>query len=190
MIRRLLLCLLITLAAAGRVALAAELKAVTPRPAPALRLIGLDGKTHDLKDYRGKVVLVNFWANWCPPCRAEMPSMQRLYTMLKDRPFVILAVDMAEPEKDVRDFLRELRDVPLTFPILLDARGEAMKAWKVHVFPTSFVVDAEGTIRYAVAGSLEWDEADPSGKIESLLPARVPSDGQPGFQHELPHQPQ
>lgn len=158
---------------------AAELKPVTPRPAPPLVLQDLNGKRHDLADYRGKVVLVNFWATWCPPCRAEMPSMQRLKTMMRDKPFAILAVDMAETEKEIRDFLKEFRDATIDFTILLDPRGEAMKAWKVHVFPTSFVVDAEGMIRYAVAGSLEWDEADPTGKIDGLLPQAATSPAPP-----------
>jgi thiol-disulfide isomerase/thioredoxin len=155
-------------------AFAAELKAVTPRPAPALALKDLDGKMHDLKDYRGKVVLVNFWATWCPPCRAEMPSMQRLKTMMRDKPFAILAVDMAETEKEIRDFLKEFKDTKIDFTIQLDPKGAALKDWKVHVFPTSFLVDAEGNIRYGVAGSIEWDEVDPTGKIESLFPAAAP----------------
>ena len=150
--------------------LAGELKAVTARAAPALALKDLEGKTHVLQDYRGKVVLVNFWATWCPPCRAEMPSMQRLKTMMRDKPFAILAVDMAETEKEIRDFLKEFKDTKIDFTILLDPKGTALKEWKVHVFPTSFLVDAEGNIRYGVAGSLEWDEFDPTSKIESLFP--------------------
>ncbi len=165
--------LLLVTAMAG----AAELKAVTPRAAPELVLTGLDGKTYDLRAFRGQVVLVNFWATWCPPCRAEMPSMQRLKTMMRDRPFAILAVDMAETEKEIRDFLAAFKDTPIDFPILLDPKGQAMKAWKVHVFPTSFVVDAQGMIRYAVAGGVEWDDAEPSGRIESLLPAPQPGAG-------------
>jgi len=168
MMSRWIVFVLSALFAAGT--FAAELKAVAPRPAPAMMLKDLDGNTHHLKDYRGKVVLVNFWATWCPPCRAEMPSMQRLKTMMRDRPFAILAVDMAETEKEIRDFLKEFKEAPLDFTILLDPKGKAMKDWKVHVFPTSFVVDAEGNIRFAIAGSIEWDEADPSGKIESLFP--------------------
>ena len=153
---------------------AGEIKEMAARPAPALKLTGLDGKTHDLKDYRGKVVLVNFWATWCPPCRAEMPSMQRLKTMMQDKPFVILAVDMAETEKEIRDFLKEFKDTKIDFTILLDPKGSAIKDWKVHVFPTSFLVDTEGNIRYGVAGSLEWDMFDPTSKIDSLLPAAKP----------------
>jgi thiol-disulfide isomerase/thioredoxin len=168
MIRSLTTFLFLLLASAS--ACAAELKAVSPRAAPPLMLRDLAGNPHDLRDYRGKVVLVNFWATWCPPCRAELPSMQRLKTMMRDKPFAILAVDMAETEKEIRDFLREFKEAKPDFTILLDPKGEAMKAWKVHVFPTSFLVDAEGMIRYAVAGSLEWDEADPTSKIESLFP--------------------
>jgi thiol-disulfide isomerase/thioredoxin len=163
---------LCALLAAG--SFAAELKPVTPRPAPALALKDLDGKTHNLKDHRGKVVLVNFWATWCPPCRAEMPSMQRLKTMMRDKPFAILAVDMAETEKEIRDFLKEFKDTSIDFTILLDPKGAALKEWKVHVFPTSFLVDTEGNIRYGLAGSIEWDEVDPTGKIESLLPKAPP----------------
>ncbi|MEO1766240.1 TlpA disulfide reductase family protein [Thiobacter aerophilum] len=165
----LLLCLVLFAAPV----VAGELKPLTPRTAPPLLLKDLDGKRHDLADYRGKVVLVNFWATWCPPCRAEMPSMQRLKTMMRDQPFAILAVDMAETEKEIRDFLKEFKDAPLDFTILLDPKGEAMKAWKVHVFPTSFLVDTEGKLRYGVAGSMEWDEVDPIAKIQSLLPAPV-----------------
>jgi len=168
MISRWIAFTLCTLFAAN--VLAGELKPVAPRPAPAMTLKDLDGKTHDLMDYRGKVVLVNFWATWCPPCRAEMPSMQRLKTMMRDQPFAILAVDMAETEKEIRDFLKEFKETKPEFTILLDPKGAAMKDWKVHVFPTSFIVDAEGNIRFAVAGSIEWDEIDPTSKIESLFP--------------------
>lgn len=150
---------------------AGELKAVDPpRPAAPLVLKGLDGRVHDLAAYRGKVVLVNFWASWCPPCRAEMPSMQRLATMMRGKPFALLAVNMAESEKEVRDFLKEFKDPPIDFTILLDPKGKALKAWKVHVFPTSFVVDADGRIRHAVTGALEWDELEPTRRIETLLP--------------------
>lgn len=154
-----------------QLAVAGELKPITPRPAPALSLTDLDGKKQDLKDYRGKVVLVNFWATWCPPCRAEMPSMQRLKVLMGDQPFAILAVDMAEPEHEIRRFLKELKDVKLDFSIPLDHSGEAMKEWKVHVFPTSFIVDTEGQLRYGIAGSIEWDEYAPVAAIKALLPA-------------------
>ncbi len=123
--------------------------------APSLRLTDLDGKTHDLADYKDKVVLVNFWASWCPPCVKEMPSMQRLKEKMAGKPFVILAVNMAEPENEVRDFLAT--KVKVDFPILMDRDGAALKAWKVFVFPTSFIVGPDEKIRYGLYGEFEWD---------------------------------
>ncbi|OFZ97660.1 MAG: hypothetical protein A2Z44_01470 [Betaproteobacteria bacterium RBG_19FT_COMBO_58_11] len=167
----LLLALTLCYGAAG----AKELKPLTPRDAPsALALKDLDGKPHTLADYKGRVVLVNFWATWCPPCRAEMPSMQRLKEAMKDKPFTILAVDMAESEAEVRQFLKDMKDAKLDFTILMDKDGRALKEWKVFVFPTSYVLDAEGKLRYSLLGSTEWDEFDTLKKIEALLP-QVPA---------------
>jgi len=150
---------------------AKELKPLVPRDAPgALALKDLDGKPHTLADYKGRVVLINFWATWCPPCRAEMPSMQRLKQAMKDKPFSILAVDMAESETDVRTFLKEMKDPKIDFTILMDKDGKALKEWKVFVFPTSYIIDADGKLRYSLLGSTEWDEADTLKKIEALLP--------------------
>lgn len=150
---------------------AKELKPLTPRDAPsALVLKDLDGKPHSLADYKGRVVLINFWATWCPPCRAEMPSMQRLKEAMKGKPFTILAVNMAESEAEVRQFVKDMKEIKLDFTILMDKDGEALKAWKVFVFPTSYVMDAEGKLRYSLLGSVEWDEFDTLKKIEALLP--------------------
>jgi thiol-disulfide isomerase/thioredoxin len=134
---------------------------------PPLRLTDLDGKVHDLADYQGKVVLVNFWASWCPPCVKEMPSMQRLKEKMAGKPFAILAVNMAEPEHEVRGFLATR--VKVDFPILMDRDGAALKAWKVFVFPTSFVVGRDGDIRYGLYGEYEWDTAKTVRTLDSLL---------------------
>ena len=135
---------------------------------PPLKLTDLDGKVHDLADYKGKVVLVNFWASWCPPCVKEMPSMQRLKEKMAGKPFVILAVNMAEPEQEVRDFLAT--KVKVDFPILMDRDGAALKAWKVFVFPTSFVVGPDGMIRYGLYGELEWDTEEAIRILEAMMP--------------------
>lgn len=134
---------------------------------PPLALKDLSGKLHKLENYRGKVVLINFWATWCPPCRAEMPSMQRLKEAMAGKPFVILAVDMGETEQDVKAFLEEVK---VDFPILMDKDGKALNAWKVFAFPTSYVLDTKGKIRYGLHGSTEWDGSDAMGKIKALLP--------------------
>jgi thiol-disulfide isomerase/thioredoxin len=134
---------------------------------PPLQWFDLDGRTQDLAQLRGRVVLVNFWASWCPPCVREMPSMQRLKEKLANRPFTILAVNMAESDKDVRAFLAKMK---VDFAVPMDRDGTVLKSWKVFVFPTSFVLDTQGNIRLGVFGEVEWDSPEVMEKLVSLLP--------------------
>lgn len=122
----------------------------------------------DLADYRGQVVLINFWASWCPPCVREMPSLQRLKERFSGRPFVILAVNMAEDEATVRAFLKER--VNVDFPILMDRNGAALKRWKVFAFPTSFVVGSDGQLRSGLVGEAEWDSDPIVRALQALIP--------------------
>ena len=139
-----------------------------PKPAPALKLKGLDGKTHDLAQLRGRVVLINYWATWCPPCRREMPSMERLMQALRGEPFVVLAVDVGEDAETIETFTGQLDTEP-TFPILLDSRSRAMQAWKVAGLPTTFLVDKQGRIVASAIGGREFDHPDIIQAIRDLL---------------------
>jgi cytochrome c biogenesis protein CcmG/thiol:disulfide interchange protein DsbE len=159
---------LVCLAAALQAAAAdRSLKSWPGGETPELRLQDLDGRARDLARYRGKVVLINFWATWCEPCRDELPSLQRLREALRDRPFEVLAVDVGEGEARIRTFLEK---TPVGFPVLLDRDSIAMKAWNVRGLPSSFVVDADGAIRYSFLGELDWAQEHIVATVRSLLP--------------------
>jgi len=123
-------------------------------PAPQFSLQDIDGETHRLSDYRGKVVIVNFWATWCPPCREEMPSMQRAWKRLQDDDVVILAIDVGEDEDTIFTFTA---DYPVDFPLLMDSDSRVTGEWPVRGLPTSFVIDPEGRIAYRAIGTRDWE---------------------------------
>ena len=132
-----------------------------------LILNDIDNKEVDLNKLKGKVILVNFWASWCPPCVHEMPSMQRLQNRFSAKGFTILGVNMAEDVKTVRHFLKT--KVNVQFPILFDKDGAALKDWGVFAFPTSYVIDRKGKIRYAIYGGVDWETKSIVDKIKALL---------------------
>ncbi|WP_006459804.1 TlpA disulfide reductase family protein [Thiomicrospira aerophila] len=129
-------------------------------------LIDLNGQTHQLSDYKGQVVLLNFWASWCPPCLYEMPSMARLKNQFSDADFEILAVNLAERSEDFAQFLA---DNPVNFPILLDPAGSAIQTWRILAYPTTYLIDRQGQLRYALIGGIEWDEPEPVAAVKRLL---------------------
>ena len=146
-----------------------KLTALQPRPpAPPFALKDLDGKIQKLSAYRGKVVLINFWATWCPPCRREMPSMERLYRKLKDEPFTVLAIDQLESFDLVFSFTGQLDPAP-TFPILLDEKGKVPPQWGVKGLPTSFIVDKQGRIAYRAIGGREFEHPEIEATIRKLI---------------------
>lgn len=142
------------------------LKPWTGDPTPPLRLKDLEGKSHDLAAYRGKAVLINFWATWCEPCREELPSMNRLKKALGGKPFEVLAVDVGEETAQIREFLAKL---PVDFPVLLDQNSDAVSDWKIRGLPSTFIVDPEGRIRYFYVGQLDWASSAVVSAIEGLL---------------------
>ena len=145
-----------------------------PYPAPALKLADLDGKPHDLADLKGKLVVVNFWATWCPPCRREMPSLERLNRRLGGRGLAVLAVDVGEDADTVFSFTGQLEPAP-AFPLLLDLDSRALQAWKVKGLPTTFVVDALGWVIYRAVGGREFDNEGLMKQLEAHLPASSPA---------------
>lgn len=129
-------------------------------------LVDIKGETYTLADYRGKIVVVNFWASWCPPCIQEMPSMQRLQEKLSDQPFVILPINVGEKKYRVWKFVKLIN---FTLPVPLDTRSKMFADWGAEVLPTSFLLDTEGHIRYWAQGDLEWDSEEVVSLIEELI---------------------
>lgn len=140
----------------------------TPVPAPDFTLKDMDENTHTLSDYRGRVVVINFWAVWCPPCRKEMPSLERLRQHFEDAAFAILAVNEGENTDRIQPFLWELEPAP-TFTVLLDDKLTAAREWGIRGLPTSFVVDKQGRIVYRAVGGREFDHPDIVARIQELL---------------------
>jgi peroxiredoxin len=145
---------------------AADLKPWNGGPTPELELQDLAGKEHRLADYRGSVVLVNFWATWCVPCREEMPSIDRLRSSLKGKPFEVLAVNLAEPLSRIEKFVAAM---PLGFPLLRDRDGTVSKVWKAKLLPASFLIGRDGRIRYVAYGELDWSSDAVRARVAELL---------------------
>lgn len=164
MLRCVAFCLLGLAAAATA---AADLKPWRGGPPPVLALNDLDGRLHQLSEYRGKVILINFWATWCEPCRDEMPSIQNLKEKLSGKPFVVLAVNLDEPESRVRKFLSQMN---VDFTVLLDPEKKAAKAWGARILPASFVAGPDGRVRYSLVGEINWSGPDVVSRISELLP--------------------
>jgi len=127
----------------------------------------LAGPALRLSDFKGKVVLLNFWATWCPPCKEEMPSMERLYRRYKDKGFAILAISIdAGGAGPVGPFARKLG---LTFPIGLDAKQAVASQYGVPALPASFLIDRAGNTAGVALGPRDWDTRDAHAVVEALL---------------------
>ena len=132
---------------------------------PDLKLYDLQGKQHSLDDYKGHVVLVQFWATYCTPCRKEMPSMNKLMKKMAGVPFKILAVDMGEEKEEVERFVNEVKP---EFTILMDSSGKSIADWRVFAAPSNFIIDSEGNIKYTLFGGVEWDSDEMVQKLKAL----------------------
>ena len=124
---------------------------VIGHPAPDFTLVDLEGNQVTLSDFRGKVVFVNFWATWCPPCRAEMPEIEAVHQEYKDKGVVVIGVDIAEPESTVRQYVQQ---GGFSWTFVLDSTGEVARDYQIVAIPTSFFIDREGVIRAVNIGAM------------------------------------
>lgn len=135
--------------------------------APDFTLNDINGEKVNLSEFRGKVVLLNFWATWCGPCRAEMPSLNNLYNEFKDKGLVVLAVSVDTSEKPVRSFIKDLK---LSFPVLMDKnKAVSFDEYGVFGLPTTFLINKNGMITEKIMGEREWDSPQMKEKISRLL---------------------
>ena len=131
-----------------------------------LKLNTFDDKLMDISKYKGRVILLNFWASWCRPCVKEIPSLVRLQQQFDHDDFNIITINVGESKEQIVEFMKKVK---LELPIMLDADGQAVKDWGVYAYPSSLVLDRKGVIRYAYLGALEWDSQSIINTIRELL---------------------
>ena len=136
-------------------------------PAVDFSLKDLSGQEQNLSSYAGKLVFLNFWATWCGPCRAEIPSMEELYLELQNQDFVIVALNSQETDKQVADFVE---NVGMSFPVLLDTAGRVGAAYSIRAIPTTYIIDPQGYILGRMVGTRDWYTPEIISLVGDLLP--------------------
>jgi peroxiredoxin len=136
------------------------------RAAKDFTLQSIDGKTITLSALKGNVVFLNFWATWCPPCRAEMPSMDGLYRRFKDSGLEMVAVDIMEEQPAVGAFIRKGN---FAFPAAIDSDGKVSSAYGIQAVPATFVLDRDGAIILSAVGGRDWNTPEVAAAFETLL---------------------
>ncbi len=139
---------------------------VEARDAPNFKLTDIHKQSIEIADKQGKVVLLNFWASWCPPCVKEIPSMNRLAQSYDPNKFEIVSVNFKETPELVEAFLKK---VDVDFPVLIDLDGQVSAQYEIFSFPSSFLIDQHGKIRYSVNSAIEWDDAEVKEVIDSMI---------------------
>ena len=140
----------------------------TPVTAPDFTLEDMDGKSYTLSSLRGKVVMINFWATWCPPCREEIPSMETVYLALRDKGFIVLAINQWETPDHVFSYMGQL-DVYPTFPILFDGDSKVSDSYGVKGLPTTMLIDKRGRVVYRAVGGRNFNHPEVRALIQQLL---------------------
>ena len=131
-----------------------------------LVLDDVDGNRYTKRDFTGQVTLINFWASWCAPCVEEIPSLNRLQEQMAGRPFELVSINYAEERDTVAEFLRR---VEVDFPVLMDVDGRYAEQWNVISYPSTFVIDRRGIVRYGVNAAIDWDDPELIERLESLM---------------------
>jgi len=159
-------------AATGKSGIDLQLKTFSANHPPiSIDLPDIHGNTITKTDYTGKVTVINFWATWCPPCIEEIPSLNRLKNKMQGFPFEIISINYAEDQKTILEFMHRIN---VEFPVLLDQNGDFARQWNVISYPSTFVIDAQGKIRYGVNAAIEWDSPELIEKMKSLSRNRSP----------------
>jgi thiol-disulfide isomerase/thioredoxin len=156
----------LALLGSGEAAANAELRPWQRGETPTLVSTTTAGDAFDLARLKGRVVVVNFWATWCEPCMAEMPSLQRLRERLRGKPFELVTVNFGEGSEKIQAFLERHK---LSVPVVLDPDKEAAKAWGAGGLPMTFVLDATGRVRYSSFGESDWSRGEPLRVVEALI---------------------
>lgn len=163
----------VVLAALVSVRRAGEPSLVLDQPAPALRLPALGGGEVDLESFRGRVVLLNFWATWCPPCVEEMPSLVALDRELRDDGLAVVGVSV---DGDVRALRRFVEEHGVSYVVARDPSGVfAEHVYRTVEYPTSYVIDAEGVVRERYVGPVRWDAPGATAHLRKRLRASTPA---------------
>ena len=139
---------------------------IQARNAPDFELTGAAGEVINVKDKRGKVILLNFWASWCPPCVKEIPSMNRLAESFDADEFEIVSVNFKESPETIKAFLKS---VQVDFPVLIDLDGRVSAEYEIFAFPSSFIINQQGQMVYSVNTAIEWDEPEIKSTIGRLI---------------------
>ena len=146
----------------------AALAASSSGPAPAFKLSGRGGKTIDLSQFKGQVVMINFWASWCGPCRQEMPLLEDIYKKYKPMGFTMLAVNVEPDTKEADAWLAKLSK-PVTFPVAYEVDSKVSKLYKVETMPSTVIVDRKGNVRALHRGYKDGDENFYLTQIRTML---------------------
>ncbi len=156
--QRIILYVLLLIAGAAWILFSAETTATSESAAPQAGFLApdftlntMDGQAYTLSELRGKAVLINLWATWCPPCRAEMPAIEKVYQEYKDQGFIVLAVNAANQD-DAAAVTPFLDQYGLTFPVVLDVSGDASAKYQLRSLPSSYFIDRQGIIREVIIG--------------------------------------